>query len=352
MKGDTRVHKQEFLNRWLEIIKKSSAVLIYKQDFVGRLLTAVRNCATRHTYDPAWTRALVEVVMETETGPGGSDLEVDLRSVAARMIKYYWNQTIFFNLAQGANPCRQPDLIRRVRELICEYFESRRSREPVRFENANFNPPLRKKLEEHFDAAGEILKNDVVHSFLGKGRLHGEFINHTRGEDSLLLPQNAAAAIRENSALITEAIYYRWAQILEKYNSSPRLNRKVRIIDTPELRDRPLSYFAKYLDLENPGRQCFLCGQPVEDQDLVISHVIPWSYLCSDDIWNLVYTHKDCHFSKSGPFPSEFFIARLEKRNKALLAKLAGYAETDMVAGMLQEAVSRNLVRKNWICCQ
>ncbi len=343
------MQKQEFLSRWLEIIKKSSAVLVYKQEFVGRLLTAVRNCASRHTYDPAWARALVEVVLEAGTG---RDLEVDLGATAAKMVKYYWNQTVFFDLIQGSNPCRQPDLIRRVRELTDNYYKNRRPREPVRFENAGFNPRLKEKLEEHVDAAREILKNDVVARFLGKGPLQGEFVRYNRGEDTLTLPQNAVSAVAENSALIIEAIYYRWAQILEKYNSSPRLNRKVRVIETDDLRDRPLSYYARYLDLENPGRLCFLCGQPVEDPDLAISHVIPWSYLCSDDIWNLVYTHKDCNPAGGRPAPPEFFIARLEKRNRALLSKLADYVETDVVAGTLNDAVNRNLVRKNWICCQ
>ncbi len=350
--GGSWVQKQEFLSKWLEIIKKSSAVLVYKQDFVTRLLAAIRNCATRHTYDTAWARALVEVTAEAGSAAGGGDLEIDLRSTAAGMIKYYWDQTVYFGLVQGSNPCKQPDLNSRVRELIGEYYGNRRPGEPVRFVNAVFNPRLKERLEEHIGAATEILKNDVASRFLEKGRLQGEFINYSRGEDSLVLPQNAAAAIRENTPLITEAIYYRWAQILEKYNSSPRLNRKVRVIDTVELRDRPLSYYARYLDLENPGHQCFHCGQPVEDRDLLISHVIPWSYLCSDDIWNLVYTHRGCHAEKTGPVPPEFSVARLEKRNKALLVKLSEYAETDMVAGALQDAVKRNLVRKNWICCQ
>lgn len=346
------MQKQEFLSKWLEIIKKSSAVLVYKQDFVSRLLAAIRNCATRHTYDTAWARALVEVAVEAGSGAGGGDLDIDLRSTAACMIKYYWDQTIYFGLVQGSNPCRQPDLIRRVRELIGDYHGNRRPGDPVRFESASFNPRLKDKLEEHIGAATDILKNDVASRFLEKGRLQGDFISYNRGGDSLVLPLNAASAIRDNTPLITEAIYYRWAQILERYNSSPRLNRKVRVIDTVELRDRPLSYYARYLDLENPGRQCFLCGQQVEDQDLLICHVIPWSYLCSDDIWNLVYTHRGCHSDKTGPVPPELFIARLEKRNKALLGKLADYVETDMVAGALQDAVTRNLVRRNWICCQ
>lgn len=346
------VQKQEFLSRWLEIIKKSSAVLVYKQEFTSRLLAAISNCATRHTYDPAWVRALVEVVEEREPGAAGGEVVFDLGMTASRMIKYYWDQTVFFNLAQGSNPCRQPDLICRIRELISEYHGGRRPGEPVRFENAIFNPRLKEKLGHHIGAAVEIIKNDVVARLLEKGRLQGEFIEYSRGGDSLVLPQNAVSAIKENSPLITGAVYCRWAGILERYNSSPRLSKKVRVIETAELRDRPLSFFTRYLDLENPGRQCFFCGQPVEDGDLSVSHIIPWSYLCSDDIWNLVYSHKNCQMARSGQAPPEFFIARLEKRNRTLLSMLNSYVETDFVAGSLQDAETKGLVRKNWICCQ
>lgn len=345
------MHKQEFLTRWLEIIKKSSAILVYKQDFVNRMLVAVRNCATRHTYDTAWARALVEVAGETKAGPEGSGTQIDLGITAARMIKYYWNQTLFFGLVQGANPCNQPELVRRVRDLIGEYQGNRRPADPVRFENTALTPYLKEKLAGHIEAAREILKNDVVERFLARGEVHGEFIRYSRGQDSIVLPTNAITAIRENRPLITEAIYYRWAQILEMYNSSPRLNRKVRVIDREDLRERPISYYSRYLDLENPGRLCFLCGQPVKEGDLSAMHVIPWSYLCSDDIWNLVYAHKSCQSARD-PIPPEFFIARLEKRNRALLDKLCAYTGTDMAAGTLQDAISRNLVRKSWIGCQ
>jgi 5-methylcytosine-specific restriction endonuclease McrA len=345
------MQKQEFFNRWLEIIKRSSALQAYKQDFIKRLLEAVKNCATRHTYDLAWTRALVELAGEKRTSPDVGEIEIDLMSAAARMIKYYWDQTVFFSLLQGPNPGRQPDLIGRVLELAGDYYINHRPAEPVRFERAKFNPRLREKLAGHIEAAGEILKNDVVSRFLGRGQLE-DFIKYRKGDKNLILPQNALSAMTENSALIIEAIYHRWAQILENYNTSPRLCKKIRIIDGHKLRERPLDFYAKYLDIENPGHLCFFCGQPVEDKDLAIDHVVPWSYLCSDDIWNLVYAHKSCVSAGTGPLPSEFVIARLEKRNRALLDKLISYVETDIIAGTLQDAVNRGLARKHWLCCK
>lgn len=345
------MQKQEFLSRWLEIIKKSSALMIYKQNFISSLLGAIRNCSTRHTYDTAWARSVVEVLESDTIGPDRGELEIEIRPMAEKVIKYYWDQTVYFGLAQGPNPLKQPELIRRVRDLIKDYYKSRPA-EPVTFENANFNPFQKEKLEEHIDTASEILKNEVIPRYLLRGNGQEQYVKYHKGEEYILLPHAAATAITENSLLIIEAVYYRWSQILENYNTSPRLNRKVRIIDAVDLRDRPLTFYTKYLDIENPDHLCFNCGQPVNDEDLFINHVLPWSYLCSDDIWNLVYTHRSCRSTIAAHLPSEFFVARLDKRNRSLLDKLTAYVETDMVAGALQDSINRGLVRKYWVQCQ
>ncbi|MFZ5597357.1 MAG: HNH endonuclease [Bacillota bacterium] len=343
------MQKQEFLSKWLEIIKNSSAIMLEKQNFVNSLLKSIRNCSPRHTYDIAWMRAMLDILEKDEASPGKGGIMIDLHLTAARMISYYWDQTAFFELVQGPNPARQPDLIARTGELIKSYYRTIGIDGPVPFEKARFNTRLRGELEELVQAAVEILKNDVVAGFFSRGQWPENFHKYNRGEQTLLLSPAAASAISENSLLITETVYYRWTQILENYNLCPRLNRKIRIIDSPDPRDRQLSFYSKYLDLENPEHLCFICGRPVDREELQISHVIPWSCLCSDDIWNLVYTHGKCRWPGSRPVPSEFFIARLEKRNRKLLSLLDQHVEEDIVAGALQDAVSRDLLKKSWI---
>ncbi|MFZ5642010.1 MAG: HNH endonuclease [Bacillota bacterium] len=346
------MQKQEFLSRWIEIIKRSSATLVYKQNFVNTVLRAIRNCSTRHTYDTAWARAVVEEAESRHISPDVTEIEISLEATARKMIRYYWDQTVYFDLNQGPNPLKQPRILRGVKKLIKEYYKTAGQNNPVPFEKAAFSPRLAEKLDVIVNDALEIVKGEVIPRFLQMGQFTEELVIYVRGQNVIQLPQAAAAAIAENSLLLTEAIYYRWSQLLEQYNTSPRLNRKVRIIDTADLRDRPLSYFEKYLDLENPDRICFYCGQPIADDKLFIDHVIPWTYLCSDDIWNLVYSHKGCRPVKTSQALPEFSMARLDRRNKALLDKISTYVETDMVAGVLQDAVSSGLARKKWVLCR
>ncbi len=98
--------------------------------------------------------------------------------------------------------------------------------------------------------------------------------------------------IKEYSDILFELINYRWTQKLEEFNHSPRISKKVLGTDRERVRRGSLSKFRKYLDLENPHRICFFTNRPLSDQELSIDHLLPWSYLYSDDVWNLVYVER------------------------------------------------------------
>jgi hypothetical protein len=60
----------------------------------------------------------------------------------------------------------------------------------------------------------------------------------------------------------------------------------------------------------------------IAENELSVDHVIPWSYMFSDDLWNLVYCHKGENSEKSNRLPSGEDIIRLEERNKQLLDRM------------------------------
>ena len=50
----------------------------------------IRNCSVENTYKMAWARAIIEIIFEDP-----SECEIHLEQIAKKVIKYYWNQTIF-----------------------------------------------------------------------------------------------------------------------------------------------------------------------------------------------------------------------------------------------------------------
>lgn len=105
------------------------------------------------------------------------------------------------------------------------------------------------------------------------------------------------------------------------------------------------------MDIENPNHTCFYTGQRIDDENLSIDHVIPWSYLFSDDLWNLVYVDRSVNSLKSNHIPDETTIGRLEKRNVQLSKLVEKHCMTDKNIDELNLSISEGLVRKFWIGC-
>ena len=84
---------------------------------------------------------------------------------------------------------------------------------------------------------------------------------------------------------IFELVNYRWVSILEDFNYfSPRIAYKVRGAGTENIRRGNLNKFHSYIEIENPQRLCFITGSQLNSENLSVHHVIPWSYMYSDDL--------------------------------------------------------------------
>ena len=77
----------------------------------------------------------------------------------------------------------------------------------------------------------------------------------------------------------------------------------------------------KNILLKNNNYQAidFYTGQILDDNDISVDHVIPWSFMYSDDIWNLVLTSKSNNSQKSNSTPTQEIIDKLKQRNEKLL---------------------------------
>ena len=91
----------------------------------------------------------------------------------------------------------------------------------------------------------------------------------------------------------------------------------------------------------------FYSGKELDPNDISIDHVIPWSFMYSDDIWNLVITSKSNNSSKSNTIPSEEVIKRLKERNEKLLNILEGKYKDD-----LKMSIENNYLEKFFYECR
>ena len=271
----------------------------------------IREFSYDNTYKVAWAKALVE--LSSELPIVGDEVEISLEQIARKYLKYYWNQTIFFDLIQGSNLQRPPEVVTTIKALIEAYYENVGNRKPELFERAELKLP-KEKYETALRKTISTLKKDVSYRFLNLNGKKLDVYRYNKGDSSLWISTGLLQEFRDNERDLYDLINYRWGMILETFNSSPRINKKVKIMDEREIKRKPLTKYKQWLDIENPSHICFLCGQEITDKELSIDHVIPWSYMYSDDLWNLVYVHRGCNSSKSNVVPSEEGIAKLKER--------------------------------------
>lgn len=292
----------------------------------------IKNCSVSNTYKMGWSKSIVECCFEDDS----EDL-ISFDIISLKMFKYYWNQSIFFDLQQGSNPLQPPTFVSYVKSKIDEY-QSQFGLQPIEFER------IEKKVDIDTKYLNRILSENVSHRFLNVGDKEYQLYDLDRKGRTIRVKNSHI--LKEYSDILFEVINYRWVQILETYNSSPRISKKIKITDRGGIKRKPLSKYKKYLSFTD--KVCFISGEEF-DGDLSIDHAIPWSFMFSDDLWNLVYVKRGYNSSKSNRIVDESEIIKLAERNKDLLRKMESKGMIDKNYSELKFSIENNLLRKFWI---
>lgn len=318
----------------------------------------IRNADYTMTYKMAWAKAIVTLCVENKDWDSKL-LHFSIAAIAEKMLGFYWNQTIFFKLVQGTSSST-PNLVNIVNEMIDYYAKNNQTPEKVQkvrdfiHAKAFYNNPENNGIYNSFILkASKVVKKDVAWRFTYLNRHnYASVYSYQKGDDVLFIPLGNAEVFKDNSQDLIDLINYRWSLMLENFNSSPRICKKVRLNSDEDVHRSPLSKFDKFLDLENKDHICFICGKKIDEKELSIDHVIPWSYLYSDDIWNLVYVHRSCNSVKSDEVPDAEMIKRLKERNIKLIKALEENGEHSKIVSEMDLAIKNDYVDKFYAGCK
>ena len=308
------------------------------EQYIKDLTYVIQNGEMENTYKMVWIRSIVETCV---LDPNVQEIQFD--HLSKLIFGYYWNQTIYFDLEQSPNPLKRPVIYQIVKEEISEY-RHKNGKQPVWFSGAenSVSIPVSK--------ISTILSKDVCWRFPKVGKENFDLYDLDIKSRTIIL--HRTDLIREYANVLFDVINYRWTQKLEEFNHSPRISQKVRGTDRENIRRKSLAKFRKYLDLENPDHVCFHTGRKIKYENLSIDHVLPWSYLFSDNLWNLVYVDKSFNFSKGNIIPKEETIEKLENRNIHLLKSMEIEFPNTKVTDELNLSIETDLIRKSWVGCK
>ena len=303
-------------------------------DYLKELTNIISNGSMENTYKMSWIRSIVETCEKQQKKT------IHFDELSPLIFKYYWNQSIFFNLQQGPNLNKKPKIHQLVEKSVKKY-QSIYGTQPETFIK------VKDKVKIPVKQISTVLKQDVCKRFLilDKKVFNTYKYDLEKRTINILKPE----LINEYSDILYQLINYRWTQKLEDTDGSPRISKKVRGVDRENTPKRKtLKPFHEFLDVENPSKRCFITGDTIPKDELSVDHVIPWSYMYSNDLWNLVYVHSSRNSSKNNRLPHEDMINRLEIRNKKLLKLLRGNSVKSKHVVELGISIEKDYVKRYW----
>lgn len=314
-------------------------------EYINDWLTIIEQMSNDNTYKLAWGRAIIECVKFDDYIVKGDTAEISFDDIALRMLKYYWNQLFFFKLKQSPYKDKDPVICKDTEKLIEAYKDNTKSTIPVWFDVAQehftkFDKELFDRTRKHIS---KTLHENVCWRFKNIPSREVPIYDYQRNVSNIIIGKDGVKALKDYSIIISKLLNYKWAQLLEKYNYAPKICSKVSGISEAKLKRSSLSKYKEELLKEFMGSEPrdFYTGEILPKDNISVDHVIPWSFMYSDDIWNLVITSRPVNSAKSNSIPSSDVIEKLKERNNALDKLLTGAFRMTM-----DEAIRNNYVDK------
>ena len=276
-------------------------------DFVSLL----RN--TTNSYKFLFLKSLISRARNGESLIKISELTTDMLVMA-----WYPNQ--FFKLSFGSQ------------DKIAEIFnkQSFKYKSDIPVTSPEFEINLRKQLTERLDPTSlsklaVYVQYRLLHPFFDddlrgkpdhqKNRMIFEMAasrydsrkplyNIGTDKKSVLIHPEWSTYIKRNSALLLQYIEFFWIEYLQKNN--PNIPGIINKSSPPKTRNGLKSqkrYWEKFTQLHDEPR-CIYSDTRLNKDNISLDHVLPWTYVCHDRIWNIVPTIGPVNSSKGNKLPS------------------------------------------------
>ena len=85
-------------------------------EHIRSLVETIHDCKMTNTYKMSWCRSLIEWSFKNP-----NKNQIHFNELSPLIFKYYWNQSIFFDLNQGSNPLEKPTIHQIVLKEIKKY---------------------------------------------------------------------------------------------------------------------------------------------------------------------------------------------------------------------------------------
>ncbi|WP_163536364.1 HNH endonuclease domain-containing protein [Gracilibacillus sp. YIM 98692] len=253
------------------------------------------------TYKYALIKSLIENLYQIN-----DQFELTYDQLAYSFTKIYWNLIAHHNLVKqnrGKNA--------RVVTIIKEAQMKHGIPAEISFDKIDLD--LQVKLVSQVK---RTMKENVYGALYGDTR--GNFYAFDHKQECLRLNPVVHRFMLNYQRLIVNLTNYHMATMIEKLNEVPSINYLLGKVESIARRSS-LHPFEKLL-LHYFDSTCFYCGKSLasRNRQTHVDHFIPWSFVQSDQIWNLVLSCNTCNSSKSDKLPTRDYLGVIIERNNEL----------------------------------
>jgi hypothetical protein len=262
---------------------------------VSHVAALARRAAMSSSYKPALLKALVRIA------PTTTDVEISFDRLGAEFLRLYWTQTVVFRLRQAPSLAKEPEVVQEIRRVAAKN-RVRHLRDLPIAERTKLESRLARVLPINVIDAFHVSKPAAMPPLFARGM-----------KNNIRLTADAQAFVRENAGALQAIANLWWASYLEKVNQLAPL-----IIQKVERDGARRASVAKYLELLRSvdGTRCFYCERTVFGAVKGhVDHVIPWSFMLSDPLWDLVLACERCNLEKSDVLPHRDYLKKLATRH-------------------------------------
>lgn len=265
-------------------------------------------CAKRSTYKFGLIKSILDNILSVT--PSERGLELSYREIFTKFSINYWNLITKYHLKQMHGNMRYSD------SQIEKIFEQALQRAAA-IDKLEFESLAEEDKEWIIDNVTKECKKCVI------GALYENFDGQLYGfelkADGLWINPVAYEFMLKYKPEIEQLNYFAWAKFLEKVNSDDALSRVLGKLELSTPRRSDLSVYRKILEIEFENNTCFYCGKKIK-ATAHVDHVIPWSFVKSDHLWNFVLACPACNSRKKDKLPSKENLSRVIVRNEKFIS--------------------------------
>lgn len=266
-------------------------------------------CPKTSTYKFGFIKAILDNLLNAT--PTDMGMEIDFWDLFTKFAENYWNLITKYNLRQlRINHASSTNPISKLEQCFIRALENEPTTANLEFDD--LSAPDRTRIIDQ-------VKRDCSKNVIGAlyKDFNGELYGFDKAASCIWLHNGAYQFLWSHKQEIENLNYYAWAKFLERINDDSTSTKLLDKLEASTPKRQDLSPYRDILRGEFETCTCFYCGKKLRNTPHV-DHVIPWSFIKSDHLWNFVLACPTCNIKKKDQLPTRQKLSAVVTRNTAL----------------------------------